>query len=243
MMKKSLAFTLGEVLIALGVIGVIASLVMPLLINGQKAGEARARFDTAYSLISKTIADMDADNISVEPASYAAAGSFYTELKKQLKIAIDCGKYAATNDSVCFSTTNTSIQSTYKRMSGTEMTTSEKSMWDDGGVVLNNGMLIAVENPANYVYGLLIMVDINGKNKNPNKMGYDLFAFELTKGGVLLPLGAPGTGKQPSSLALWGSKKPEEYCKKNGNHQFNGMTCAYLAATDRDYFQKLYNGH
>ena len=243
MMKKSLAFTLGEVLIALGVIGVVASLVLPLLINGQKAGEARARFDTAYSILTKTIADMDADNISVEPASYATAGSFYTELKKHFKIAIDCGKYSATNDSVCFSTTNTSAQSTYRRMSGTEMTALEKSMWDDGGVVLNNGMLVAVENPANYVYGLLIMVDINGKNKNPNKLGYDLFAFELTKGGVLLPLGAPGTGQRTSSLALWGNKKAEEYCKKGANHQFNGMTCAYLAATDRDYFQKLYNGH
>ncbi len=243
MMKKSLAFTLGEVLIALGVIGVVASLVLPLLINGQKAGEARARFDTAYSILTKTIADMDADNISVEPASYATAGSFYTELKKHFKIAIDCGKYSATNDSVCFSTANTSAQSTYRRMSGTEMTALEKSMWDDGGVVLNNGMLVAVENPANYVYGLLIMIDINGKNKNPNKLGYDLFAFELTKGGVLLPLGAPGTGQRTSSLALWGNKKAEEYCKKGGNHQFNGMTCAYLAATDRDYFHKLYNGH
>ena len=81
MMKKSLAFTLGEVLIALGVIGVVASLVMPLLINGHKAGTARAQFDTAYSLLSKTVADMDADDIPVLPANYTV-DSFYTRIKK-----------------------------------------------------------------------------------------------------------------------------------------------------------------
>lgn len=243
MMKKRLAFTLGEILIALGVIGVVASLVLPLLVNGQKAGEARARFDTAYSLLSKTVAELDAENISVEPASYSAAGSFYPIIKEHLKVAIDCGKYSATNDSVCFSTSNTNAKSTFRRMSGTEMTQLEKSMWDDGGVVLNNGMLVAIENPASYPYGLLIMVDTNGKNKNPNKLGYDLFAFELTKGGVLLPLGAPGTGKRSSALAKWGAGKPDAYCDKKKNHEFNGMTCAYFAATDADYFKKLYNGH
>ena len=40
MMKKSFGFTLGEILIALSVIGVVASLVIPQLVNGHKAGVA-----------------------------------------------------------------------------------------------------------------------------------------------------------------------------------------------------------
>ena len=105
---------------------------------------------------------------------------------------------------------------------------------DDGAFVINNGMLFAVENPENHPDGLLVLIDINGKNKRPNRLGYDLFAFEVVEGDVL-PLGAPGTTEK------W-SKTPSSFCD-NGSSADNGMTCAYFASTDDDYFRKLYNGH
>ncbi len=247
MMKKSIGFTLGEILIALSVIGVVASLVLPNLINGHKAGTAKAQFDTAYAMVAKAIVEMEVDNVSVEPASYTAAGSFYDKFKKYQRVTIDCGKYAATNDSVCISTTNTTTQQgAYKRLDGGAFSSGkELHMLDDGCFVVNNGMLMCIENPANYLYGLMVMVDINGKNKNPNKLGYDLFAFELIKGGILLPLGAPGTGQQQTAKTLWGKDTAavDSYCNKNAAKTWNGMTCAYKAATDEEYFKKLYQGH
>lgn len=95
-------------------------------------------------------------------------------------------------------------------------------------------MLVAFENPANgYVW---ISVDINGKNKMPNRWGWDLFTFELTNDG-LLPLGAPGT------TATY-SNKPEDYCNINQNTKNeNGATCSYFAITNQDYFKELYKGH
>lgn len=54
MMKKSFGFTLGEILIALSVIGVVASLVIPQLVNGHKAGEAQAQFNTGIFTYSKS---------------------------------------------------------------------------------------------------------------------------------------------------------------------------------------------
>lgn len=242
MMKKSFGFTLGEILIALSVIGVVASLVIPQLVNGHKAGEAQAQFNTAYSLMAKAIADMDADNISVNPASYSAAGKFYETFKKYHRVTIDCGKYAATNTSVCFSTTDLDADKSYKRLSKTEFTNNEKSLLDDGAFVLNNGMMVAIENPKDYTYGLMVFVDINGKNKQPNILGYDLFAFELTKDG-LLPVGAPGTGQRSSAKTLWGKEKPEKYCDPDSDIAYNGITCSYYAITDQDYFKKLYKGH
>lgn len=232
MNRKKSGFTLGEILIALTVIGVVAVLVMPQLVLGQKAAQAKAQFSTAYSLIAKSIADMDADNVSVDPKSYLPAGSFYRVLKEYNKVTIDCGVYAATNDSVCISTENTDSTSDYLNKRGN--TKMNARYLDDGAFVINNGMLFAVENPENHPYGLLVLIDINGKNKRPNRLGYDLFAFEVVEGDVL-PLGAPGTTEK------W-SKTPSSFCD-NGSSADNGMTCAYFASTDDDYFRKLYNGH
>ena len=248
MTRKSLAFTLGEILIALGVIGVVASLVIPLLINGQKAGEARAQFDTAYSLLTKTIADMDADNVPILPANYTASQSLYPQLKKYSRVAIDCGNYSSgKNASVCIGTGggdtsgNADNYKIYNKKSNTKIYISRL---DDGGFVLNNGMMVAIENPAlstskidgvDVLAPLLISVDINGKNRNPNRWGWDLFTFALTDEGIL-PFGAPAT--HPTY-----SKNPASYCNPNGNGTENGITCAYYAATNRDYFKELYKGH
>lgn len=239
MMKKSFGFTLGEILIALSVIGVVASLVIPQLVNGHKAGVAQSQFNTAYSLMAKAVGDMDADNISINPASYGT-GAFYTEFKKYNRVAIDCGKYAATNTSVCFSTTDSASDLSYKSLSKKNMTSNEKQMLDDGAFVLNNGMLVMIEN--NIAYGVMIFVDINGKNKQPNILGYDVFAFELTKDG-LLPVGAEGTGLGATSKNLWGSKSPETYCDPNSEVLYNGITCSYFALKNQDYFKNLYKGH
>ena len=77
MIKKFKGFTLGEILIAMGVIAIVASLTLPQLVNGQKAAQGRAQFDTAYSLIAKSIADMDADKISNIQSSYTTNKSHY----------------------------------------------------------------------------------------------------------------------------------------------------------------------
>lgn len=243
-MRKSLAFTLGEVLIALGVIGVVAALIIPMLINGHKAGVARAQFDTAYSIVSKAIADMDADNVSIEPSSYMAVRTFYDKYKQYNKIAVDCGFGSNVNDSVCVKSQDET--SVYRAFSGRSIDSLESSLFDDGCIVLTNGMMFCVENPKDNVYGLLITVDVNGKNKNPNRLGYDLFSFELVPGVGVLPVGAPGTGVYGAqSLGLWGKDEAtaKTYCDESKSQSWSGITCAYEAAMDKEYFKKLYHGH
>ncbi len=262
-MKKSLAFTLGEVLIALAVIGVVAALIIPMLINGHKAGVARAQFDTAYSMVSKTIAEMDADNVSVEPAKYMASRTFYSQYKKYNRIAFDCSDGGVNaNDSICAKSNDEN--SGYQAFNGRNINASENQLFDDGCLVATNGMMFCVENPKDNFYGLLVTVDINGKNKKPNRLGYDVFSFEIVKGGYVLPVGAPDTGiLGTESRQLWGysSKVPAEgeapegedvtateeaaktYCDKTQGKAFSGITCAYDAAMDKEYFKKLYQGH
>lgn len=244
MIKKFKAFTLGEILIAMSVIGVVATLVLPQLVNGQKAAQGRAQFDTAYSLLAKSIADMDADNVSILPTSYTTSQSLYRAVKNYHRVTIDCGDYSSANKntSVCigYSGGNTNDQfDNYYTYNKTSKTKAYMNLFDDGAFVINNGMLIAFENPGGVSGGkpnpMYISVDINGKNKLPNKYGWDLFTFELTDKG-LLPLGAEGTNAAYSN-------NPEAYCNPNGNGNKNGATCSYYALTDKDYFVKLYNGH
>jgi len=243
MKKKFIGFTLGEILIALAVVGVIALLVLPQMIAGQKAAQGKSQFETAYSLIAKSIADMDADNVSILPATYKTEGTFYEVFKHYHRVIIDCGIYQSTNDSVCLSISNYDA-SNYKRLDGTPLGAEEKTLMDDGAFVINNNMLIMIEQPYNsQFYGLLIWVDINGKNKLPNQLGYDVFAFELTQRGELLPVGAEGTGQTNMAAQKWGSSDPQEYCDPDSNKEFNGITCAYFATTNEDYFQELYKGH
>lgn len=237
-MKKSLAFTLGEILIALGVIGVIASLVLPQLVIGHKSSIAKAQFETAHNLLVKTFADMEADGLDVSPTSFTASQSLYKKLKPYSRVVVDCGDFSSDkNSSVCvnYGAKNQSgagdNYTTYPHGSKTKIYINRL---DDGGFVLNNGMLVAFENPGG-AGELWISVDINGKNKLPNKWGWDLFTFELTNKG-LLPVGAPGTTKKYSNVPL-------TYCNQSSKSQENGVTCGYYAVTDKDYFKKIYKGH
>lgn len=236
MIKKFSAFTLGEILIALAVIGVVAVLVFPQVLVGIKASKAEAQFNTAHALIGKAIAEMDADDISTDPTKYPTR-TFFPKFKTYNKYTIDCGvTNTSPNTSVCPSSSN------YKNLTGQ---TTRHDLLDDGAIVLNNGMMFAVENCVKCTYGedhnIWIVVDINGKNKNPNRLGYDLFAFQVFKDGEILPLGAPGTDKMFS-------EHPEDFCKYKINNnsnssQYNGYTCAYYASTDQDYFKTLFKGY
>lgn len=240
MIKKIAGFTLGEVLIALSVIGVVAVLVMPQLVLGQKAAKSKAQFDTAYSLVAKAIADMDSDDVSTNPSKYPTR-TFFPKFKEYNKFTIDCGlNNTSPNTSVCPSTTD------YVNLKGN--TKIKGDLLDDGAFVLNNGMLMAVENCVGCGgYGadhnLWVVADVNGKNNRPNRLGYDLFIFQILDGEVL-PLGAPGTD------ALF-SAKPEDYCCVDTvqkscttkSSTLNGYTCAFFAASDEEYFKKIYRGH
>ncbi len=239
MIKKSFGFTLGEILIALAVIGVVAVLVMPSLVLGQKAAKAQAQFNTAYSLMAKAITDMDADDVSIDPDKYPTR-TFYPEFKKYNKMSQDCGgTSSAANTSVC-----PRNGASYKALVSGNANT---DILDDGGFVLTNGMMVGIENCKGCTYGsdhnIWLVVDINGYNNNPNIVGYDLFMFQVTKDG-LYPVGAPETDKKFS-------EHPEKYCCIQsvnpgcsvGQTNMNGFSCAYFAATDEDYFKKLYKGH
>ena len=59
-------------------------------------------------------------------------------------------------------------------------------MADGSLVLIENNHYVDVEN-------LYISVDVNGYNKKPNRLGQDLFMFQLDKNGHVLPMGTKAT--------------------------------------------------
>lgn len=77
---------------------------------------------------------------------------------------------------------------------------------------------------------LFISVDVNGVNKKPNRLGHDLFMFQIDNKGSLLPMGVPGTSYYSETDA---------YCSPSIISNMNGAGCTYKALNDKNYFNSL----
>ena len=218
--KAKFGFTLAEVLITLGIIGVVAAFTIPGLINNYKAARLKSQFLKSYSTIQQVFKRMQDDEISVDPSSYKDETRFYKVFAKYLSGAMLC--YGRAQG--CYS-------------GGIVYKGAITNHLDDGQILLNDGTLIMFENMINgpYVY---LTVDLNGIKNPPNIMGYDTFAFQLID-GELLAMGDRGTG--------WTG---EQYCDidkilrltKNISTATGapyGHSCAHYAKVDADYFKKV----
>ena len=84
--RKSAAFTLAEVLITLGIIGVVAAMTMPVLIGNYRKNVVENQLKTVYSLISNAVRMAEIDNgegfIELSPKKWtfnSPIKNFYTE--------------------------------------------------------------------------------------------------------------------------------------------------------------------
>lgn len=226
-MKKNIAFTLAEVLITLGVIGVVAALTIPELMTAYKAHQLRSQFLKSYSVIQQAFKQMEADDVSLDPLTYPSA-KFYKTFSNYVKVAIDCGTYLTQGSnphSVCFNYKYVdgalTHGGTYKTLNGTGF---EENVLDDGQIVLMDGANLMFENPGpNRIF---VSVDLNGFKSPPNRAGYDLFTFQFID-GELRTMGSKGTIYSDI----------DKYCNIKANDHYNGIACAHRAKTESDYFK------
>lgn len=234
-----IAFTLAEVLITLGIIGVVAAMTMPTILNNTRNKELESQLKVAYSTIQGGISQMNASKgISVTPKDFEAttvnpdavsgsdgsvSGIFYNEYKKYFSKIYDCGIFN-TDEKICISRGHN--DTIYKTYTGNTLAT---RLFDDGQFVLPNGMLVIINNSGSTNDPLFISVDINGKKKKPNKLGQDLFTFQLMNNGKLLPMGAEGTDYTELN----------QFCSASSTSNINGIGCTNKALTDSNYFKNL----
>ncbi len=135
--------------------------------------------------------------------------------------AIDCGK--GTENSACLYSWSSESNNPYKNYSGT--TKANFTKLDDGQYIVTDGMMYFFENSGASTQ-IFVSVDVNGYRKRPNQLGRDLFMFELTETGKLVPSGAKGT--------YW---EDSRYCSLTNSSGYNGYGCTYKALYDTLFWQ------
>lgn len=226
-------FTLAEVLITLGIIGVVAALTMPSVINNIQNRQLEAGFKKGYSVISQVLDMYEADNeerISTLNLG-TQSGSLKHVFQKYLKTSLVADKLASFygTHSIVIGNKYMFFTPEYTTLNGEKVT--NLNSFDDGAIVTNDGMLIFFENGAGWNGNrLYIHIDVNGFNKRPNRLGYDVFSFQIDQNGRLLPMGAKGTFYYDAN---------DKYCSQNSTEAYNGIACAYKAISDSSYFKNL----
>ncbi len=218
MKKKS--FTLAEILIALTIIGIISAITVPLIFAAYQEQAIKSSLKKNYSVLKQALDKYQIDNGERLKASDGEAGTNIIKGKiiNYFVSAYDCGKGTETAQSVkhaCFSKYESATDVNYTNYNGTS-TNINTAYFDDGQFVLNDGSLILIEN--NSSSKLYLSVDVNGFGKKPNRLGKDLFMFQLTEEGELLPMGAKGTD-------YYNAK--DSYCSNTSTNNMNGAGCTY----------------
>lgn len=221
------AFTLAEVLITIGIIGVVAAMTLSAIIQNRKNKELQTALSKNYSVLQSALQKANYDNGELITPLNSDNRRLKPVLLKQMKYAKDCGfesciKYSAGVDN-SGAVTSFMIKN-YKTFNNKTLST---DYFDDGQFMLNDGSLYLIENPT--VKQIFITIDINGMNQKPNKWGHDLFTFQIMNDGKLLPMGAQGTNFSKDAI----------YCSPTSSSSVNGIGCTYKALTDKNYFKNL----
>lgn len=163
--SNSSGFTLAEVLITLGIIGVIAALTLPNLITQYQKSATVQGLKVAYSLLSQAVQKSVSENGEIDEWDYSLSSADFDEtyLIPYLKIVKKCeGAECITTDGF----------HGYYELNGHKYTQIDKSY------ILSNGMILMKSSYGLDLGFITYMVDING-NQKPNKMGRDIFSFYL----------------------------------------------------------------
>ncbi len=165
---KNYGFTLAEVLITLGIIGVVAAITIPNLITTYKAKQLHSQFLKNYSILQQISRRLNNDDIAIEiPLNYH-------QFLIYLPGSTDCSTSYSTN---CVDISKYPTGPNNDSFSG---------YLDDGQIMLADGTFWLFEQSG------FITIDINGYNNPPNKVGNDVFMFQPID-GEFIPMGEIGT--------------------------------------------------
>lgn len=205
---KRAAFTLAEVLITLGIIGVVAAMTMPSLIQNYQEKATVTKLKKCYSLVSQAYVSILNDEGGSDTLQAGDDLEMMEKFGKYLKYQKTCGRNKG-----CFPNV------TYKSVTGNGYSKWEDDTTDRSRAILTDGTLIMFNksamwggNEGNYLYAQ-IYVDINGF-KGPNQLGKDFFYFYISPEKIV-----------PAGAKALEEKNEDQKFTKNCIQQ-NGYACA-----------------
>ncbi|MBO5385373.1 type II secretion system protein, partial [bacterium] len=196
------AFTLAEVLVTLGIIGIVAAMTLPMLANKYQWFVRQQQFKKAYAALNIAVQKTQIDMGESVRCHYGGSGSsyvspqecewFYSELVKNLQVIKTCKGNALEQN--CIAKDFRGGDEVYSETQGGEApdTATEFYQRNCGGfktsdiqnnnhVYMTNSFSIIPYYASNYggTYPYFLL-DINNL-QGPNKWGYDIFVFRLLK--------------------------------------------------------------
>lgn len=213
--NKKVAFTLAEVLITLGIIGVVAAMTMPTLINNMNNRQYISGLKKTYSLLTQITTRIIEENGSLKNLCNSNDNNCIRDIYKQhLRYVKECDKGSVADK--CFS-------SDWKRLNGYDVW----GLDDYSALVLNDGtsvMFLYNAPECDSPNGTLticgdIVIDVNGL-KGPNIFGKDIYSLEWLENRVI-PSGSPGLGTDPNINPCYACEKDQQ-----------GFACAYEYITN-----------
>ncbi len=218
---RKAAFTMAEVLITLGIIGIVAAMTLPSLIANYQKKVTVTRLKRAYTVIAQTIERSKVDYGDVSGwrlDEIAGSGQASEEYIINIFVSQFWEPWVPKIQGVFYGSAK---EFGYDKINGYAVDDS-KLKW----YVLNDGTVVGIDiivyiNNDGVVNGLNAVgyyVDINGLKK-PNKFGRDLFLFQLN----------PVTGNIIDNSE---NLTREELVEKCGSVLLNNYYCAVLIAHD-----------
>ena len=228
LLSRLAAFTLAEVLVTLGIIGVVAAMTLPTLINNAQNKQLEVAFKKSYSALSQIAQRVALEDYGGQIPDDALGESLgyyakYLNGKRCTGTAENGCPANADGDNYC-----NFMYKTYKDFSGKV-----------GAPCIGNDYVVNVVSGSTFyfdfaaegegIYGKqFVVIDVNGWQKRPNKLGHDMFLFSIGRDGKITAGGAD-TSFYPKS----------GYCNSSTTFSRNGYGCTINAINEKDYFKKL----
>lgn len=229
---KLKAFTLAEVLITLGIIGVVAAITIPGLISNYQKKQTVTKLEKVYSILNQAIklSEEEFDSIESWDRDMNNIEFFNKYLRPHMNVSAvaKLGEYKNTPK--------------YKRLNGTVENSFTLFYNDANLITLNDGCLLflnsdsyKLSNQARNPVIIPIGIDINGFS-HPNVIGKDFFLYNIIvdyngkfNPPKIVPYGAYNTSDFPfGEYKRENTKKGTYACTKAGRGQF----CAALIMMD-----------
>lgn len=232
-MIKLRAFTMAEVLITLGIIGIVAAMTLPSLIGNYQKKQTAIQLKKFYSIMQQAIATSELQNGEVKYWNFKIGGNKNTEifantyLTPYLKIIKTYMPEDFPAD-IHYKCVNGKNCDSY----GEVKNNNPKLVLADGNMILATDYFEAKDINNNTISAINIIVDINGFKK-PNQYGRDVFAFSIQPDFGFVPAGVGYTsamqGAQQAYSRDWFLTGGQE---RGCNRKQNGFYCAGLIMTD-----------
>ena len=233
--KVKFAFTLAEVLITLGIIGIVAAMTIPTLMTHLTHKKLQSQFEKTYADLNIAARMFYAqEECSVHDADELLyRGSSETGNRRSDKLLEKFMSYYKG-----YSKTTGRVWRQYdqfhnitqKNLNGTAV---NKYPCDESSVAMDAvGRLYAFDDSSTeygYSHGPKICVDINGDDK-PNRLGFDRFVFVFTETNSVVPY----TGRYWTDLGpnMTDENEIKRYCSYDLDSNSPAHSCAYFAIKD-----------